>query len=232
MKKPFLLVDFDNTVMATEGLVLPSLVERFNILYGHLVPAPLTVEAFLEHFHGKARQSLCEALSKHFAIHVDCERLYEDREIYALNELKKTGVEMAHDVVEVLRELQQKYSLALVTNSPLHRVLSAMRYATNGRGAELAACFGVNFFEAFALPKPDPWVYLNALQLLDAPVQSSFAIEDSSTGVRSSTGAGLRTIGFVGFSQHPDQLALTLRNEGAVACFRSWREILAFIRTV
>lgn len=232
MKKAALFVDFDNTVMATEGLVLPSLIERFNLLYGYLIQTPLTVEVFLQYFHGKARKNLCQALSNYFSIQVDCEKLYEDREFYVLHNIKKTGVKMAPDVVEVLRELQQRYELALVTNSPLHRVFSAMRYATNGRGAELAACFGVNFFEAFALPKPDPWAYLNALQLLDAQPSLSFAIEDSSTGVIAATGAGIRTVGFLGFSDHPTQLEHTLRNEGALACFQNWGDILAFINTI
>jgi HAD superfamily hydrolase (TIGR01509 family) len=219
-------------MMATEHLVLPSLIERFNILYGDSIEAPLTIEPFLKHFHGKARENLCQALSKHFSIQVDYKTLYEDREIYVIHSLKKNGVQMAPDVIEALSALQSSYQLALVTNSPLQRIFSAMRYATNGRGAELAACFGTNFFEAFALPKPDPWVYLNALQLLEASSESSFAIEDSATGVKSSISAGLRTIGFVGFSEHPDQLELTLRNEGAVACFRSWSEILTFMDTI
>ena len=232
MAKPFIYVDFDNTLMATEHLVLPSLIERFNLLYEDIINTPLTLELFVQHFHGKARESLCQALSKYFSIQVDYEKLYENREMNVIYGLKKYGVEMAPKVIEVLNILHQTYQLALVTNSPLQRIFGAMRYATNGRGAELAACFGTNFFEASLHPKPDPWVYSNALSLLETSTTTALAIEDSVTGVKSATCAGLRTIGFLGFSDQPDHLEDSLMKNGALACFHTWEEILAFIHTL
>lgn len=49
----------------------------------------------------------------------------------------------------------------------------------------------------FALPrgKPDPMPYVETLRLLACPAERALAFEDSPTGVRSATGAGIGTIG-------------------------------------
>jgi hypothetical protein len=71
MTETWLLLDFDNCQMATEHLALPSLIKRFNELYGSQIDSDLTYKEFKRHFLGQARESLCINLSKHFGIEVD-----------------------------------------------------------------------------------------------------------------------------------------------------------------
>ncbi len=47
-------------------------------------------------------------------------------------------------------------------------------------------------------PKPDPAIYLHALQKLGLEASQAVAIEDSGSGVKSAIGAGISVIGFVG----------------------------------
>ena len=213
--------------MATEHLAVPSLIARFNELYGAelqgLGKPALSEALFKEHFHGLAREGLCKALSAFYEHDIVLDVLYENREWRMVSLLQETGVEMAAGVLDTLQAFgRADFGLALVTNNPLQRALSAMRYATNGRGKDLAACFGTDMFEAQNLQKPAPDVYLRAVDLVGADKGASLCVEDSVTGVKAAVAAGLKCYGFTGFSK--DKLALShrLREHGAVACFDDW----------
>ncbi len=226
MTKKWLLLDFDNCQMATEHLAVPSLIKRFNELYATQIGTDLTYETFQKHFHGQAREALCNNLSDHFAIEVDYPTLYAGREWRMMQMLQETGVEMAEGLVETLEILQdQGYNFAFVSNNPIQRGLAAMRYATNGQGDRLARLFGTAFFEAGDVQKPKPDVYLRAMEQLGVASQNCYAIEDSPTGVTAAVQAGVITFGFLAFSDNPEKIAQTLLEKGATACFHHWREL-------
>lgn len=226
MKHNWLLLDFDNCQMATEHLAVPSLIKRFNELYGSQIPSELTFEEFKMHFHGQARESLCENLSKHYNIKIDYLTLYESREWKLMQMLQSTGVEMADQLVETLETLQKVgFRFAFVSNNPIQRGLAAMRYATNGKGDRLARFFGTAFFEAGDVQKPKPDVYLRAMEQLGIRPDQCAAVEDSPTGVRAAVGAGIRTFGFLGFADKPDEMALKLKENGAAMCFNNWQDL-------
>ena len=226
----WLLLDFDNCQMATEHLAIPSLVARFNRLYGDKISHLLTYEEFREHFHAQGREVLCASLSKHFGIEVDYPTLYEGREWYIMQHLQQTGVEMAPHLIETLSLLEnQRYKFAFVSNNPIQRALAAMRYATNGEGDRLAHFFGTAFFEAGDVQKPNPDVYLRAMEQLGTSPQNCFAIEDSILGARAAISAGVRTFGFLGFTEDAQDMATKLLAEGALACFHDWEELPALI---
>lgn len=176
MTTTWLLLDFDNCQMATEHLAVPSLIKRFNELYGSQIGSELTYEEFKQHFHGQARESLCANLSKHFGLEVDYPTLYEDREWRMMQMLQHTGVEMADHLVETLEVLQEQgYKFAFVSNNPIQRGLAAMRYATNRQGDRLARFFGTAFFEAGNAQKPKPDVYLHAMEQLGTSAENCYA---------------------------------------------------------
>ncbi len=221
----WLLLDFDNCQMATEHLAVPSLIARFNVLYGDQISHPLTFEEFKKHFHGQAREALCANLSKHFGITVDYPTLYDAREWRMMQSLQQTGVEMAPHLIETLALLERKgYRFACVSNNPIQRGLAAMRYATNGEGDRLARFFGTAFFEAGEIQKPKPDVYVRAMEQLDISPQNCFAIEDSVAGARAAISAGIPTFGFIGFADDPQEMATKLKTEGVIACFQEWTE--------
>lgn len=225
MAQPWLLLDFDNCQMATEHLTVPSLIARFNELYGHQIDHPLTFEEFKKHFHGQAREILCANLSHHFGINVDYPILYETREWHIMQMLQKTRVEMATNLIDALEIFKTKgYGFAFVSNNPIQRGLAAMRYATNGQGERLARFFGTAFFEAGDVQKPKPDVYLRAMSQLGTSPSHCIVVEDSVTGVTAAVAAGIKTYGYLGFADNSEEMAPKLIDKGVMACFKDWKE--------
>lgn len=225
MNKKFLFLDFDNTMMATEQFAVPSLIARFNDLYGADLKEPLTLEIFKKHFHGQARENLCANLGAYFGIDVDYPTLYRDREWHVMQHLQAVdgGVPMAPHLIETLSDLVSHGAvLSFVSNNPIQRGLSAMRYADNGRGDELANLFGTRFFEAGDVQKPKPDVYIRAMLQVGADPELSVAVEDSVTGVTAAVAAGLTVYGFTGFADEREKSADKLMDAGAVQIFDDW----------
>lgn len=224
MKKAWLFLDFDNTLMGTEQYALPSLIERFNALYGKEIDHFLTLDEFKCHFHGQAREMLCENLSHHFNIPVDYATLYDRREWRIMEHYQQIpeGIPMAPGLIEMLSSLSGSYQFALVSNNPIQRAFAAMRFAHNQEGHLLARLFETHFFEAGNVQKPHPDVYLNAMQQVKADPKLSFAVEDSVTGAKAAIAAGLTTFGYTGFSDEPDAAKTKLLEIGCAATFHDW----------
>lgn len=224
----WLFLDFDNTLMGTEKLAVPSLVRRFNDLYAVQIGRDLTVEEFYAHFKGQGRETLCTNLSAYFNIAVDYPVLYENREALMMQYLQQSGVEMAPNLLETLGTLSGNgIRFAFVSNNPIQRGLAAMRYATNGRGEELARLFGTHYFESGPIQKPDPDIYRRALQQTGADPARVIAVEDSATGIRSALAAGLRTFAYLGFSEDPVTHDRQFREMGVAECFDDWADFPA-----
>ncbi|ETZ05418.1 HAD family hydrolase [Holospora undulata] len=225
----WILLDFDNTLMGTERLTVPLLIRRFNEQYKDKISFPLTIECFETHFQGKTRESLCDHLSNYFKIKVDCEVLYYEREIEIARSFQENLVEMAFYVIEALTIVRQRYKLALVTNSPLQRVFSAMRWAKNGRGKNLAKIFETSFFESGNSPKPLPNVYFFAMNQLRVLPVHCIAVEDSVAGAAASIRSGIKTFGYTGFSYNRLCSEERLKAAGVVQCFDDWRQFVHLI---
>lgn len=228
----WLLIDFDNTMMETERHALPSLIARFNDLYGGRISHPLTLDIFKAHFHGMARDILCENLSKYFGIPVDRALLYENREWFMMTHMQgvEGGIRMADGLIDALDRLAANdWQFALVSNNPVQRALAAMRFAANGHGGKLARHLGTSFFEAGDIQKPKPDVYLHAMRQLAVSPHDCLAIEDSMTGARAARAAGCRTIGFTGLSDSPETAAIALRDAGCEAVLPDWAAIADYL---
>lgn len=231
-----LFIDFDNTMMATEQYAVPTLVARFNRLYGGQIAAPLTVNDFHQNFHGLAREGLCTRMAEHFGITVDCALLYAGREWEMMQALQQIpgGILMAPHLIETLTLLRRDHGIkaALVSNNPVQRALAAMRYASNHDGDQLAALLGTRFFEADERQKPLPDVYARAVVQTGADLSRSCAVEDSVNGVLSAQAAGLKVIGFTGFSTAPEDSAAKLRAAGCIAIVSDWDMMPAALRDI
>lgn len=231
MQKPvWVFLDFDNTLMATEKLAVPSLVKRFNELYAAPLGRELTVDEFYKHFKGQGRETLCKNLSDYFDTPIDYPTLYKDREAFMVNYLEEQGVEMAPNLLEALGTLkQQGVHFAFASNNPISRGRAAMRFATNGRGHELDALFGEHYFESGDIQKPDPDIYLRAIAKTGADINRSFAVEDSVTGAKSALAAGLKTFGYLGFAENIEQNRKALCDLGVTECFTDWKDFPALL---
>lgn len=228
MHSCWLFLDFDNTMMATEQYAVPSLIARFNTLYAEAAGRELTLYEFKQHFHGQARETLCQNLSEHFGISVDYPLLYDAREARMMEYLQHlpNGVPMAPYLIETLTGLSEEGAvLSFVSNNPIQRALCAMRFASNQQGDALAKLFGTRYFEAGTEQKPAPEVYLRAMKQVGADPAKSFAVEDSVTGAKSAIAAGLTTFAYTGLTESATELAEKLLALGCKEAFDDWRQL-------
>lgn len=229
MSKLWGFLDFDNTQMHTEKLSVPSIIKRFNDLYGEKISAPLTEEIFATHFHGQGREVLSANLADYYSIDIDYLTFFEDRDFHIMEMCREAGVDMADDLIEILQSLEQNVLFSLTSNNNVQRCIAGMRYATNGRGEELVSLFGTRMFEAGEKQKPNPAIYQNALTQLQADPARSFCVEDSHSGVIAGVKAGITVFGFTGFADDKAHLKQRQLDEGAVSSFDHWSEFPALL---
>lgn len=130
-------------------------------------------------------------------------------------------------VAEPLAALSRRYRLAVVSSSGLSR-LDACFEAT-GLAALLPPESRFSARDSLPTPtsKPDPAVYLLALQRLCLRPGEAVAVEDSVVGATSAIAAGIPTIGNLAFVPREERRdrAVELGRAGVFAVVDSWRAL-------
>lgn len=130
-------------------------------------------------------------------------------------------------VTSALERLAAHFRLAVVSSSALARLATC--FTATGLDDLLPADLRFSAHDSLPEPtsKPDPAVYLHALDLLGVSAQEAVAVEDAVAGVRSAVGAGIWTIGNLAFVPAPERAerAAALRAAGAGAVTDSWAEV-------
>ncbi|KAL2126166.1 hypothetical protein VTI74DRAFT_1556 [Chaetomium olivicolor] len=130
-------------------------------------------------------------------------------------------------VDEVLERLAAsgRYKLAVVSSSALRRVKASVEKVGQDK------YFGEDIYSAAtSLPKPtskpDPAIYLHAMEKLGKKPEECVAVEDSKSGTLSGTRAGIKVIGYVGpYKEHErGKMVKILKEAGAVVIMEDWKE--------
>lgn len=136
-------------------------------------------------------------------------------------------------VDDVLRTVDDKYTLAVVSSSALRRVQASIDKVGQ------AGYFGDRVFSAATsidppTSKPDPAVYLHAMEVLGVSPSECVAIEDSRSGTLAGSRAGIKVIGYVGpYSPvERDGMAKVLTEAGAVAIMQEWKDFHRVLSTL
>ncbi len=112
-------------------------------------------------------------------------------ELYALAlEEIAAGAEPRPGAVELLRELDGRWPVAVASNSPRSHLLAGL--TRTGLTDAFDVVIGV---EDIAEPKPAPDIYLRACELLGVAPPESVALEDSPPGAAAARAAGLYVVG-------------------------------------
>lgn len=112
-------------------------------------------------------------------------------ELYALAlEEIATGAEPRPGAVELLRELDGRWPVAVASNSPRSHLLAGLE--RTGLEDAFEVVIGV---EDIAEPKPAPDIYLRACELMAVEPARSVALEDSPPGTAAARAAGLFVVG-------------------------------------
>jgi HAD superfamily hydrolase (TIGR01509 family) len=193
-----LLFDLDGTLAETDSLHLPTWV---NILRPYGIE--IDKEFYRERISGRSNSKIVEDLLPDLSAK-------EGRDLADAKEAsfreRADELEPLPGLLDFMREAKDRgLSLALVTNAPEENV-EAMLLALEVR----------EFFDEVVLSdevgpvKPDPAPYRAALNRLGVAPEEALAFEDSTSGIASSVGVGIPTVG-IASTQAPE----TLEDAGA-----------------
>ncbi|RKF82931.1 Phosphorylated carbohydrates phosphatase [Golovinomyces cichoracearum] len=227
-----LLFDCDNTLVLSEKLAFgacAALVSR--ILASKGIEVNYSGEQLLAEFVGQNFRGMICKLAEKYALEISAEELesyVKDEEEEVIKKLKE-AVEPCKGVTEVLDRLHKigTYKLAVVSSSAKRRVLVTLNTVGFDRFFDLNTAV---FSAATSLPKPtskpDPAIYLWAMEKLGVSPSECLAIEDSKSGALSAHRAGISTIGYTG-SYVPDEVKKiipVLKDSGVAVIMNGWDE--------
>ncbi|RKU43401.1 hypothetical protein DL546_002771 [Coniochaeta pulveracea] len=227
-----LLFDCDNTLVLSEELAFEGCADLLNQiceLKGVSPIVPFTGPKLILEFVGQNFRGMLKSLQAKYGFELTDEELevYVRREEDVVINKLKQGLRPCPGVDDVLARLAEsgKYQLAVVSSSALRRVKVSVEAVGQDK------YFGEHVYSAAtSLPKPtskpDPAIYLWAMEKLGKKAEECVAIEDSKSGTLSATRAGIKTIGYVGpyEDDKKSEMEKTLKEAGAVVIMRDWKE--------
>lgn len=188
-----LLFDLDGTLAETDSLHLPTWVD---VLKPHGIE--VDEEFYRQRISGRSNGEVVADLLPDLPIEKSKEMT--DVKEASFRE-RATELEPLPGLVDYLREVNRRgIATALVTNAPQENVEAVL----------LALELG-DFFDEVILSddvgavKPDPAPYRTALERLGVAPEEALAFEDSASGIASSVGAGIPTVGITS-TQEPGKL--------------------------
>jgi HAD superfamily hydrolase (TIGR01509 family) len=192
----------------------------------------------MSEFVGQNFRGMMVSLQKKYGIQM----LPDDLETYVLREedqviakLKEklqpcTGVD-----IELAKLFQKKtYKMAVVSSSALRRVKASVEKVGQDKYFHPDNIFSA----ATSLPKPtskpDPAIYLHAMEVLGVQPSECVAIEDSRSGTLSAVRAQIPVVGYVG-SYEPEkaeEMSKVLRDAGAKVMMTEWSQFPACLEEI
>lgn len=164
----------------------------------------------------------------------DLEKYVLQEEVAVIAKLKAALVPCIGVDAELDRlEASGKYLLAVVSSSALRRVKASIEKVGQDKYFDDRV-----YSAATSLPKPtskpDPAIYLHALETLGKKAEEAIAIEDSKSGTLSGTRAGIKVVGYVGpyADDKKEEMKKVLSDAGAVIIMEHWSEFPAALEKI
>lgn len=226
-----LLFDCDNTLVLSEELAFEACADLLNeICELKNVPQtePLTGPRLIIEFVGQNFRGMLLTLQKRYGFELTPDELetYVRREEDVVIAKLKESLRPCPGVDEVLEKLKGRYEYAVVSSSALRRVWASIEKVGQDKYFDKDKVFSA----ATSLPKPtskpDPAIYLWAMEKLGKQAEECVAVEDSKSGTLSATRAGIKVVGYVGpyAEEKRDEMEKVLKEAGAVVIMRHWSE--------
>ncbi|CAG7565462.1 unnamed protein product [Fusarium equiseti] len=234
-----LLFDCDNTLVLSEELAFEACAGLINeICESRQVDMRFTGETLIKEFVGQNFRGMLTTLQKNYNIDIspdDLEKYVlkeEDAVIAKINEALKP----CPGVDEQLEQLSSsgKYTMSVVSSSALRRVRASIEKVGQDKYFPGDVVFSAATSLEKPTSKPDPAVYLHALNKLGKKAEEAVAIEDSKSGTLSGTRAGIKVIGYVGpyTEDKQPEMEKTLREAGAVVIMHDWSEFPSALQKI
>lgn len=234
-----LLFDCDNTLVLSEDLAFEACAELINeICAARGVAVSFTGPALMTEFVGQNFRGMLLALQRQHRLSLTSDELeaYVRREEDAVIARLKAALEPCVGVVPELDRLEREgsYTLAVVSSSAKRRVLASIEKVGMARFFPGDRVFSAATSLETPTSKPDPAIYLHAMESLGKRPEECVAVEDSRSGTMSATRAGIRTIGYVGpyVAERRTEMEGLLGAAGARAIMRDWVEFPACLESI
>ncbi|KAF4981305.1 hypothetical protein FDECE_17715 [Fusarium decemcellulare] len=234
-----LLFDCDNTLVLSEELAFEACAGLINqICEGRKLDVRFTGETLIKEFVGQNFRGMLTSLQKLYNIEISPEDLetYVRKEEDAVIAKLEEALRPCPGVDEQLEKLaaSNKYKLSVVSSSAFRRVRASVRKVGQDKYFSDDVIFSAATSLEKPTSKPDPAIYLHALQKLGKKAEEAVAIEDSKSGTLSGTRAGIKVIGYVGpyAEDKQPEMEKVLRDAGAVVIMHDWSEFPAALQKI
>ena len=214
-----IIFDFDGVLVDSEILVAKAFakyMQNFGID---------TDEKEFASFAGKKTVQVIDILSKKYSIK-DQEKFFTDIMEIASNIYKKelTTVKGAYDFVSNL-----KLNMFIGSNSMKERIIDGLQRVKLNKYFKPEQVYS---FDLVDNPKPDPDVYLKALEDNNLIKTESIIIEDSAVGVMAGVAANVKVIGLTaGGHWHEKRDEKELLEAGAFAVTNDYKKVFKLIES-
>lgn len=234
-----LLFDCDNTLVLSEELAFEACADLINqICADRNLELRFTGPTLIQEFVGQNFRGMLTSLQERYDIKIEP----NDLEAYVLKEEDaviaklRQSLRPCEGVDAELERLSKtgKYLMAVVSSSALRRVRASIEKADQDKYFQ----GDVVFSAATSLPKPtskpDPAIYLHAMEKLGKKPEECVAIEDSKSGTLSGTRAGIYVVGYVGpyEADKREEMVKVLTDAGAKIIMYNWSEFPGILEKI
>lgn len=198
-----MLFDCDNTLVLSEELAFEACADVANeILTKQNISVRYTGEQLIQDFVGQNFRGMMISLQAKYGFELTKEELEyyvkeEENQVIAKLEAKAEPCEGVMHELDSLRE-SGKYGLAVVSSSALRRVKASLRKVNQEQYFPPDDVYSAATSLPTPTSKPDPAIYLFALERIGKEADECIAIEDSKSGALSAIRAGIHVVGYVG----------------------------------
>ena len=214
-----IIFDFDGVLVDSEILVAKAFA-KYMQKFGIEVD-----EKEFASFAGKKTVQVIDILSKKYSIE-DQQKFFTDIMDVASNIYKKelTTVKGAYDFVSNL-----KLNIFIGSNSMKERIIDGLQRVRLDKYFQPKQVYS---FDLVDKPKPDPDIYLKAIQDNNLLKNQTIIIEDSAVGVMAGAAAGIKVIGLTaGGHWHEKRDEKELLEAGAFIVANDYKKILKIIES-
>ena len=214
-----IIFDFDGVLVDSEILVAKAFA-KYMQKFGIEVD-----EKEFASFAGKKTVQVIDILSKKYSIE-DQQKFFTDIMDIASNIYKKelTTVKGAYDFVSNL-----KLNIFIGSNSMKERIIDGLQRVRLDKYFQPKQVYS---FDQVDKPKPDPDIYLKAIQDNNLLKNQTIIIEDSAVGVMAGAAAGVKVIGLPpGGHWHEKRDEKELLEAGAFIVANDYKKILKIIES-
>jgi HAD superfamily hydrolase (TIGR01509 family) len=234
-----LLFDCDNTLVLSEDLAFEACADLINTICkdkGLESEANYTGPSLIKEFVGQNFRGMLTTLKERKGLQITPEELekYVTMEEDAVINKLKTSLVACPGVDEQLESLKDKYTYAVVSSSAFRRLRASVEKVDQAKYFPEESTFSAATSLPVPTSKPDPAVYLHALEKLGVKAENAVAIEDSKSGTLSGTRASIKVIGYTGPypADEKEKMAQVLKDAGAVIIMDDWSEFPAALAKI